>query len=257
MVELDEATRRALLAREGPPASARAEVLAGLRTRLGGPQGPSDPGEPELGGGESIPSDGGAIASSQMAWAAKVVGTTLGLAAAGVLTIKLGAMAVGSPRDQPAPTRTLPSDAAPQPVVAVEVREVDGEIVLSEPAAAVASSEGVAHRQRSAPAHNQAIEPDSTLAAELELVRAAKQLRADDPEAALAKLEMHRQRFPTGSLAPEREAMRVELLCRLGRRAAADEARSHFLEQHGHSPLRARVLASCEISGTDRASAGD
>ncbi|HVH98287.1 MAG TPA: hypothetical protein VM869_06245, partial [Enhygromyxa sp.] len=244
-------------AREGPPASARAEVLAGLRTRLGGPQGPSDPGEPELGGGESIPIDGGAIASSQLAWAAKVVGTTLGLAAAGVLMIKLGAMAVGSMRDEPAPTRTLPSDAAPQPVAAVEVREAVAEAALSESAAAVAPSEDPANRQQSAPAHNQATKPDSTLAAELELVRAAKQLRADDPEASLAKLEMHRQRFPTGSLAPEREAMRVELLCRLGRRAAADEARSQFLEQHGNSPLRARVLASCDEAGTDHAIVGD
>ena len=57
MVELDEATRQALLARERPPVLARAEVLAGLRSRLGGPGGPDDLGEPNLEGGESMPID--------------------------------------------------------------------------------------------------------------------------------------------------------------------------------------------------------
>ena len=233
MVELDEATRRALLAREGPPASARAEILAGLRSRLGGPEGPSDPGEPELGGGESIPFDAGAIASAQIAWAAKVVGTTLGLAAAGVLTIKLGAVAVGSMRDEPTPARMQASNAAPQSAAAVEPPEVVDQTVPSVPPSAEVPSEDLALRKPPAATRNQASKLDSPLAAELELVRAAKQLRTDAPEAALAKLDLHGQRFPTGSLAPEREAMRVKLLCVLGRRA------------------------SCERAGTDHAGAGD
>jgi hypothetical protein len=259
MVELNEVTRRALLAREGPPASARAEILAGLRTRIGGPGGPDDPGDlgdPELGGGESVPFDGGAIAGAQIAWAAKIVGATLGLAAAGVLALELGALAVRSPRDEPAPVRAQVDDEAPKLAV-VEPGQTAAEAAAPEQPLAVTSNETVAPREPPATTRSEATKLDSTLAAELVLVRAAKQLRADDPEAAFAKLELHRKRFPDGSLAPEREAMRVELLCTLGRHAAAAEARAHFLEHHGDSPLRARVLASCEQPGTDLASAGD
>jgi hypothetical protein len=42
-----------------------------------------------------------------------------------------------------------------------------------------------------------------------------------DPEAALVRLEQHRREFPNGALAPEREVMRVEVLCALGRAPAA------------------------------------
>jgi hypothetical protein len=255
MIELDEATRRALLAREGPPPSARAEILTGLRTRLGGPGGSDDPGEPELGGGESMPVDGGAAAGAQIAWAAKVVGATLGLAAAGLLTIKVGAVAIDSLRGEPAPEHApaLGKASTNPPVVAPE-QPIDEPAPPEQPFAApsIDAAPVAAATSRSEPS-----EAESTLAAELALVRAAKQLRPDDPEAALSKLDLHRERFPDGSLAPEREAMRVELLCALGREAAFTEARANFLQHHADSPLRARVLASCDEVGTDSAGAGD
>lgn len=260
MVELDEATRRALLAREGPPASARAEILAGLRARLDGPRGPDDPGEPDLGGSESMPLEGAATAGGQIAWAAKLVGATIGLAAAGVLTLQLGAVAYRSLREQPkdAHTQAQVSDEVEHAAV-VEPHEVVDEAPQSDQAEETASESETeaAPRPAAAPARNEATKTDSTLAAELELLRAAKQLRARAPEAALAKLELHRERFADGSLAPEREAMRVELLCTLGRHAAAAKARARFLEHYGDSPLRARVLANCADVGTDHASAGD
>src|SRR5690606_32591875 len=145
MVELDEATRRALLAREGPPASARGEILAGLRTRLGGPGGPDDPDDPddpgdadpgdfgELGGGEPSLFDGGVATGGQIAWAAKVVGATLGLASAGLLTIKLGAVVMSSPPTEPAPTR------APELAAELEQHEPALDDAWSEPSPTAAT----------------------------------------------------------------------------------------------------------------------
>lgn len=229
MVELDEATRRALLAREGPPATARAEILAGLRARLDGPSGPDDPGEPDLGGSESMPLDGAATAGGQIAWAAKLAGATIGLAAAGVLTLQVGAVAYRSLREQPADKHTQQrvSDAS-EHVAVVEPGEVIDEAPSPDQATELVSESAseAAPRSAPAPAHSDTTKTDSTLAAELALLRAAKQLRAQHPEAALNKLELHRERFADGSLAPEREAMRVELLCTLGRDEPAAKARA-------------------------------
>lgn len=257
MVELDEATRQALLAREGPPTSSRADVLAGLRARLGGPEGPDDPGDSgdsgDLGGSSSI--DGGAVAGSQVAWAAKLVGATLGLASAGLLTLKLGAVAVTSMQSEPARAPTI-GEATPL-AAAIEAGPAVLDAAPPEPSPSGASSQVDAAPPERAVARPTPSTTESTLAAELALIRAAKQLRDRDPEAALAQLELHERRFPSGSLAPEREVIRVELLCALGRHRAAAQARASFLDQHGESPLRARVLASCSEAGTDLASAGD
>ncbi|MFO7565139.1 MAG: hypothetical protein R6X02_21005 [Enhygromyxa sp.] len=265
MVELDEATRRALLAREGPPASARAEILAGLRTRLGGPQGPDDPdgadqpGElGDLGGAEPGFIDAGAAASGQIAWAAKVVGATLGLTGAGLLTIKLAAVAVSSMQAESPDLDALveaPQGAAEPEPPSVIFEPAEPEQAAEQPAPGPAQVEAPARELATSGAAPS--QTESTLAAELALIRAAKQLRDREPTAALAKLELHARSFPAGSLAPEREAIRVELLCALGRRDAAARARTSFLERHGDSPLRARVLSSCDHSGTDPAGAGD
>jgi hypothetical protein len=258
MVELDEATRRALLAREAPPASARAEILDGLRARLGGPGGPDDPDDPgdlgDLGGGQATPLEPGLAAGGQLAWAAKLVGATLGLTAAGLLIVKLGAVVAG-------PSNSRPEGSQPVVEAPIEAAPVDSPEPLVEPPPpepTLASPSPIAAAPPRKPGAAVVDEPsESTLAAELALVRAAKRLRADDPEAAFAKLELHAQRFANGSLAPERDALRVELLCALGRRAAARKARAEFLARHDDSPLRARVLASCREVGTDSAGAGD
>jgi hypothetical protein len=260
MVELDEATRRALLAREGPPASARAEILAGLRTRLDGPDGPDDPDDPgdagDLGGSEAALVDSVAGAGGQIAWAAKIVGATLGLTGAGLLTIKLAAVALSSTTAEP--PRPMPEIAAPETPAVVESDEAMLEPVLPEqPLPEPTQIDAPSPEPVVARATPSKTETESTLAAELALIRAAKQLRDQDPAAALAELELHARRFPTGSLAPERESMRVELLCALGRRDAATQTWARFLEQHGDSPLRARVIASCKKAGTDLRSGGD
>jgi hypothetical protein len=269
MVELDEVTRRALLARDGPPAHARAEVLAGLRGRLGSGPGPDEPGvDPwdagDLGGG-GLAIDGSLSAGAKLVWAAKVSGATLGLAAAGLLSLKLGASllgGVGGPSEGEGAGGATLEPAGAEPVAPVEVASTSDEPGAGEDSASVAHV-GEAARGGEAARTGEADKrlpgggrSDSSLAAELELVRAAKRLRAQ-PEAALAQLERHRTRFEAGVLAPERELLRIEMLCALGRPSEAAQARAEFSTRFSDSPLRARAGQACQPSGTDPAAAGD
>jgi hypothetical protein len=85
---------------------------------------------------------------------------------------------------------------------------------------------------------------ESPLAAELHLIGDAQgALRAGDAERSLALLGEHDQRFPSGALAPEAAALRVDALCAAGRATDAESARRHFEEQYPGSAL-ARALAS-------------
>ena len=220
MVALDDVTRRALLAREGPPPHARAEVLAGLRGRLGG--GPGSDGTGGDGDGldplaeikSASTSVGGAVSS--LPWAAKVVAATVGLASAGVLTLALGARVVGTAREPvggspeladahargvASPVAELPTTdpsapAGPEPASSPEPESPR----MLEATRANGLSSGV-----TAPTGTGTERSSSSLAAELELVRAAERLRANDPAAALDSLERHLEWFPAGVLAPERD----------------------------------------------------
>lgn len=82
--------------------------------------------------------------------------------------------------------------------------------------------------------------------AELALVRPAQRaLTADQPATALRLLEEHARRFPSGSLAKEREVSRVVALCRLGRVGEANRARARFLTAHPKTTYRRRLDEAC------------
>jgi hypothetical protein len=247
MVELDEAMRRALSEHYGPTPGAKGRVLDGLRAQLGGPGGPDGSSGSSGSSGPAAPTGGG-----QAAWAAKVVAATLSLTGAGLLTIKLGAIAVASLAGPAAPTPdattvSVARSSAPTPGLdasAAEPATVSAAANESAPAPAPTRI-----RERSTPT----IDPtanSSDLAAELTLVRAAEQWRERDPHAALAKLEQHRSEFARGALAPEREVLRVELLCALERREQARTARDAFMASRSDPQLRARVEASCVGTGS-------
>jgi hypothetical protein len=86
--------------------------------------------------------------------------------------------------------------------------------------------------------------PVSTLADETTLLRDAdRALRAGDTATALERLDEHATRFPKGTLAPERAAERLIVLCEVG--AADQRAVSQFLAGHSGSPLAARVRRAC------------
>jgi hypothetical protein len=86
----------------------------------------------------------------------------------------------------------------------------------------------------------------STLPAEADLLRSADEsFRAGSPALALAALDEHAARFPSGALVQEREAERVVVLCALGRTQDARTAAGAFLRSWPRSPLAARVRSSC------------
>ena len=89
-----------------------------------------------------------------------------------------------------------------------------------------------------------------TLTAELALMRDANAaLRAGEADRALAVLDEHRQRYPAGVLAEERDAAVVLALCRALRVAEAREAADAFLREHPRSPQARRVATACESAG--------
>jgi hypothetical protein len=87
---------------------------------------------------------------------------------------------------------------------------------------------------------------ESTIEIETRLLRDAEALRRSGNGAgALALLDEHAARFPTGVLAEERAAGRVFALCDLGRVSDATFEAQRFLTERPHSALAARVRASC------------
>jgi hypothetical protein len=139
--------------------------------------------------------------------------------------------AVAGPSSEDAPEHPATPEApeAPQPV--------------SDPV------EPASTRQSPAPARDPiaksdgATSPAPTLEAELALLEVARNAA---PVAALAALEQHLVEFEHGTLADEREVLRVETLCALGRVSEADAIASTFLTARPSSPLRSRIEAACK-----------
>lgn len=86
-------------------------------------------------------------------------------------------------------------------------------------------------------------------ASELRLLRPAQTALGRSSFAdALALVDEHQRRFPSGHLAEEREALRVKALLGLERREDARRAAAAFRERFPHSALLARLQA---MLGTD------
>lgn len=98
-------------------------------------------------------------------------------------------------------------------------------------------------RPRRAPAAKPTATTESTLAAEIALLREARAALADgELERALAALDRHARRFAGGQLEPERAALRVEVLCEIDPQRG-ERARRRFLDRFGTSGHAKRVRA--------------
>lgn len=96
-----------------------------------------------------------------------------------------------------------------------------------------------------APAAEPAADPD-TLVVELGLIRRAHAAaNAGNHTEALRILGEHAARFPSGSLAVEREGARAISLCGAGRTTEGRPLAERFLRAHPGSPLRSRVSRAC------------
>lgn len=80
---------------------------------------------------------------------------------------------------------------------------------------------------------------------EIAALRAAQALAASAPARALAAVDAHAGRYPSSSLAAEREITRMRALCNLGRADEVREAAATFERDHAGSPLLARVRGLC------------
>jgi hypothetical protein len=109
------------------------------------------------------------------------------------------------------------------------------------PEVAASASSAVTH---AAPSSRPGAAP--SIKQELDLVRGAQQhLNRGEPQAALALLAEHAQKFPSGVLWEEREASRVFALCRMGNAADARALADTFVRRAPRSPFVDRVRAAC------------
>jgi outer membrane protein assembly factor BamD (BamD/ComL family) len=99
-------------------------------------------------------------------------------------------------------------------------------------------------------------EPPSVSAEVALLQRAQRSLAAGDAAAALALLDRHQRRFPSGALVAERLAAQVFALCELGRVERARTLAQEFSRVAPNSPLVPRVAASCGGSGSPSGAGG-
>ena len=83
----------------------------------------------------------------------------------------------------------------------------------------------------------------STLPEEARLLTTARWELAENPGRCLAATEAHGQRFPSGALSEEREALAIEALARLGRRPEARARFASFVARFASSPYRPRLTA--------------
>jgi hypothetical protein len=114
-------------------------------------------------------------------------------------------------------------------------------IALTRPKAPEVLAEGPGARNHAGPEADEAVVDE-----ELRLLRHAQLfVRSGDPRRAMALLDEHAAKFPSGRLSDAREVTRMVALCDLGARASAREKAEHFLAQHPASSFSDRVRHIC------------
>lgn len=89
----------------------------------------------------------------------------------------------------------------------------------------------------------------SNLVEERKLISAAQRsIREGAHAQALRLLSQHKSKFPSGILAPERQAARAIALCLDGQSQKGSTAAAKFVKRHPKSPLAARVRRSCDAA---------
>lgn len=79
------------------------------------------------------------------------------------------------------------------------------------------------------------------------LSKATGQLRSGKPGEALRLLNEHQRRFPGGRLVEERRAARIQALCALGNRGAAEAELAQLARSSPRSPHLARARQACGL----------
>jgi hypothetical protein len=277
MNQIDAATRQALCRGDQPPPGVEDRILAAILPPILPPGGP--PGEPSGGspggstgswgldsaatGGSSAAAGGAGLGVAAhggltLTYALQVVAATLGLAAAGVGLLAVTAQGVRALTDSGADPSTQDRAAVVAPVTNAPATDpsrlpaASDPLASSDPDASEPEPPPELSHVRPAPSAATAAAKKSAstgpasppgVEAELALIQRARTTR--DPEATLALLTQHAERFPDGVFAAEREVLRVEQLCALGRRSEAETIAASFLARRSQHPLRARIQPAC------------
>ena len=192
------------------------------------------------------------------------VGTALGLA--GLVAARV-AVGDGSDRGRdevtvvapsgPRPARTRPPRARPTESPGISEPTPRADPARTEPPAApTAKAASVRRPDRSRdprptrPAtvadSSASPEPASNLREEAALIRSARAaLGTGAASRALAAVDQHAARFADGVLVEERDALRVQALCRLSRHDEAGRARAEFDRRHPHSAHDTSIADAC------------
>jgi hypothetical protein len=153
------------------------------------------------------------------------------------LGVVVGALYLASPRSE-SPTMALGATAGwwrpPPPSISVPATTL-----LVTPKAAVAGKTPPRFRSADHLAQEVAI-----------LSRAGADLHAGRPADALLALEEHQRRFPGGTLAEERMAARVRVLCVLGRMNEAEDELARLVRSAPRSPHVTRARKACGLAPT-------
>lgn len=191
---------------------------------------------------------------------AKSAALSLTIAAGGLATLHLGARAVAEP---PARTSTpvqatttetgSPSPRVAEPAVAPAL--VPGSAPVITPVIDQPPLRPSVTARAKPPDPAPPSTPDDTLKAETALVRAAAtRLARGDARGALAILDEHARRFPSGMLAEERDRDAAIARCRIAP-DAREQTLAGFDRSHPRSSYRDRVHEACDGSAMDRPSA--
>jgi hypothetical protein len=239
--ELSDSERRLLRAgiEASPPSELGAQVWAGLSAKL--------------------PASGSTVDSPQGAGGAGVPGAPLGglLVKAALAVVAVGALVLGARallvNDQPAAlpkltfTVTPPAPQVSSAVVEIAAPEVAPPVASASPAhASSAARSGKLAAHAPLVASSQPSEPSepSNASEESRMVAAARDaLRTGNSAGALSLLSQAQQRFGSGVLGQEREALTIEALSKSGQRAAAQTRGQAFLKNYANSPYSARIRA--------------
>jgi hypothetical protein len=136
-----------------------------------------------------------------------------------------------APRAGPS-IRAARAHSQPGPPAASSGANAPGAPVLAE------QGERPAERGRDAP-------PPQDDAA-LELIARAQRALALDPARALTLLSLHRERYPRGGLAEERDVLSLDAMARLGMRRELAQRAQEFLQRYPQSMYRERVALMSE-----------
>jgi hypothetical protein len=196
----------------------------------------------------------GAAVGASSAWSFAGIGAMLGTTAGkiGTAVVLVAGLSAGTyvatrPRAVPHASAATSSFSIPAPIERprapiskIEVAPLANAPVAEAPKTRTNTLRGTHARRTS-----------DSLEGEVRLLEEADaDLRRGDADSALARLGEHASRYPSGTLADEREGIRAVALCRAGRLAEGRVAADRFLAAARKSSLASRVRTACGVEKT-------